>query len=69
MIKTELFNECMHSSEEDLTCPFAEQQNEKILCSQTLGFYKEAINVVDLKKCFMTAAPRDKVSMINKISK
>lgn len=69
MIKTELFNECMHSEEADLTCPFADQQNQKILCSQTLGWAKSAVDVVDLKKCFMTASPRDKLSMINKIQK
>ena len=68
MVKTELFLECIHSEEPDLTCPFAEQLNDETFCTQTLGFHNEAVTVADLKSCFMLASPRDKVSMINKIN-
>lgn len=69
MIKTELFNECIHSEEPDLTCPFAENVLDQVHCSQTLGWLKASVDVQNLKKCFMTASPRDKVSMVNKIQK
>lgn len=69
MIKTELFNECIHSEEADLTCPFADLHQEKTLCSQTLGWAKAPVEVSEIKKCFMTASPRDKLSIINKIQK
>ncbi len=69
MVKTELFHECIHSDEPDLTCPFAEIILDETHCSQTLGWMKASANILELKKCFMTASPRDKVSMVNKLQK
>ena len=69
MIKTELFHECIHSEEADLTCPFADLHQEKTLCSQTLGWTKAPVDVSEIKTCFMKASPRDKLSIINKIQK
>jgi len=68
-IKENFFNECIHSEEPDMTCPFAEQQSEKTLCSQILGWHTDTADVSELKSCFMTSSPRDKLSIVNKIKK
>ena len=69
MIKENFFNSCIHSDEHDSSCPFAVLDNEKTLCSQLLGWHNKTTDVSDLKSCFMTASPRDKLSIINKIKK
>ena len=69
MIKENFFSTCVHSEEDDQTCPFAIENNEKTLCSQILGWSKETVDVSELKFCFMTSHPRDKLSLVNKIEK
>ena len=69
MDKLNFFEKCHHSEEEDQGCPFAIKKGKKTLCNQILGYNPVAVDIRDLKSCFMNASPRDKNSMINKTKK